>query len=272
MQFWESPMRSKFIASAAALGFALSAGSASAVAVNVQSFGTGPGGVAGAIAAQNLFHATAVHQIAFEDFEGITLNQVDDGAAFYQAALEPIETAVGDFSSVGGTGSGSTVVGDPEKLAVRDGSGTAGLRFNTSGGAGDSQYLDSNDTNGISWELPGSATFSPAYFDQLSFMTTDIDDVGSVTFELVIGGFGTVFSVSDFFGTTARPNGELLLFTILFDTLVSTADFALNIDAGDGFGIDSIRITATPLPAAAWLLIGGVAGLYGMRRFATKAA
>lgn len=266
-------MRTKLIASAAAAALFLSASAASAVSVGVKSFGSlekSSVNIAGALAAQDAFHLGTT-LVAFEDFESFTLTGTP---AYFQGPAGVITGATGTFASTGGSGTGNTVVGTASQVAVRDGSGTAGGRYDTSSAAAGGQYLDSNDTDGIKVAITNPPL--TAKFDRLSFMTTDVNDVSKLTFNLNIDGatpinIGTLLTTG--YKTNGfRHNGELLLFTLVFPNLISATDLALTIQANDGFAIDNLKLTATPLPAAAWMLIAGVAGLLGMRRFSTKTA
>lgn len=276
-------MRTKFIASAAAGALLLSAGAASALTASVTATKITNSGDAEGL--QYDFHAGS-SLVAYESFENFTLTAGGVGAnnpnaEFFQAVTEPLSTKVGDFSAIG-TGNGTTRVGEMGKVAVRNATGHTGSRFAVKG----DNWLDSNDTNGINWVATDQSPNNPGQqFDRLSFFSTDIDDVGSVKFAFTIGETNQSFSLATLLdltpnGTDAngaptyarRPNGELLFFTVAFDELIRTSNFALNIDAGDGFGVDSFRLTATPLPAAAWMLIAGVAGLFGMRRFSAMTA
>ena len=185
------------------------------------------------------------------------------GGAADSFSAATIETKVGDFTSINPAGSGTTDLNPTGQLHVRDGSGNDGGRFNTT--LGGFNYLDSNDNSGIFWSIPGSAALRP--IDRISFLATDIDDVGAATFNVSAGGdvLATKFSLaSELLGK--RPNGELLLFTLLFDSVVSNLTIAMNIDKGDGFSIDDVTVGQVPLPAAAWMLLAGLGGLAALGR------
>ncbi|MEM9343999.1 MAG: VPLPA-CTERM sorting domain-containing protein [Pseudomonadota bacterium] len=164
-------------------------------------------------------------------------------------------TGVGTFLSLGGTGSGGTVVGSGTELAIKnEGDGNLGGRFNTT--LGGEQFLDSNDAFGvgIAFDLGGSL------FDTIAFSLTDATDQGAtLTIEATDG---TAMSTS----LSGLGNGNLQLVTIKFDTLVSFAIVTLEDDIlNDGFGIDDVYVGTVPLPAAALLMLAGLGAVGALR-------
>lgn len=237
-----------------------SAANAATVSITAQSFGAGPASAGAARDAQAAFHSGAVRSTT-EDFEGFT---VSGSPASFTAPK--IETAVGDFENIDPARASGAPLSPADQLHVRNGSGNTSNRFNTT--LGGSNYLDSNDNNGILWKVPGSASLG--MFDQISFLATDIDDVGAVQFSLTAGGdvLDTVFnppapsaSVKNVAG-----DGELLLFTLLFSEQVSDLTVSMIGGTGDGFALDDVTVSAVPLPAAAWMLLAGVGALVGIGR------
>lgn len=240
--------------------------------VSVDIIGNGSGFAAAGVAAQTAFlSGLGAGVVGSESFEGFT-----------NGPLDPVfSTAVGTFTSAGpgtcftacaGSVDGTITTGSAgpiDDLAIFPAPGgvSSGSRFATEG----SKWLDSNDTAGIEWEIPGLAA-GLGSFDVITFLTTDIDDVGSVTFNLSGSTAGFTFDLPAELGTGKRPNGELLLWKVVFSDFITSEDVLLSIDGGDGFGIDSVKIAVTPLPAAAWLLMGGVAALFGLRRTARRTA
>lgn len=204
-----------------------------------------------------------------EDFEGFAEGNVADGWS---------ASAVGAFSSLGGTGTGGTVTdgldkgnfagNDGRQLALRDGN-VYGRRSTTSvlsGSKADDMFLDSNDTYGIRWE----ASLGGGLFKSLILTLTDATDMGGL---MRISVSGTSYMLS------GLGNGAQRIVEIAFGQGVTTASILFeNIDArgnpkrNDGFSIDDIALSAVPLPAGAWLLLGGFGALAALRRRGKPAA
>lgn len=250
----------------AGAGLALAlAGAASAASVNIAftHYAGNAAGIAAAKADQAAFLGTNMLK-ASEDFEGFKGSPArDNGKAASHPTTNPVVTGVGTFRSVGPNACGASCVDSSALLQVRAGNvGSSSVfgRYNTT--AGGMNYLDSNDNSGMEWEIPAGAGIGR--FDRISFLLTDVDDVGKITFNISTRGdaasaTGTILD--------ARPaNGKLSLVTMIFDEAVSDLFVGLNIDKGDGFGIDDVQISAVPLPAAGFLLLGGLAGLGAVSR------
>jgi hypothetical protein len=187
--------------------------------------------------------------VVTEGFEGADLGEVAGGSA--------LSTAVGSFATLGGAGTGQSVVGSGKNLAVRDGT-VFGRSNSTKGGA---RFLDSNDTWGISW----TAT-TGSLFDRLVFVLTDVADQG-VTWTMQVGE--TVTSLS------GLGNGSRKIVSVLFDDSVSSAQLTFaNMRRGvyatnDGFGIDDVAVNVAPAPVplpAGVLLLTGALGILGLWR------
>lgn len=195
-----------------------------------------------------------------EDFESYSEGNVDDGFA----------TAVGTFSSVGGTGSGGTVndpdpgfpgTNDGSKLTIRDGDvyGRTSTTAELSGNPEDDLFLDSNDTFGIDW----TASIGGSAFDQILLTLTDATDVGA-TMKIFAGGATYSFS--------GLGNGNTQIVLITFGSAVTEALISFeNFKDGshklnDGFSLDDIALSRVPIPAAGLLLLGGLGGLAALRR------
>jgi hypothetical protein len=244
---------------------------AAVVTVGIQSFGNIPDAsvnIVGAQAAQAAFHAGSA-LVASENFEGFAATPA--GVAGGSAGINPVPslgTAVGTFSFIAPT-NGTCIdscVTPKNALHVRSAvyPSTNFGRYNTSAGVGDKNFLDSNDTGGIKLVIPGAASLGA--FDRISFMATDIDDVGSVAFQISVSGTNLTVAGSSLLTTGFQKNGTLNLFTFVFDSFVTDVTIKMKIDSNDGFGVDSFVVSAVPLPAAAWLMLAGLGGLGLMSR------
>ncbi|MGR3515170.1 MAG: VPLPA-CTERM sorting domain-containing protein [Paracoccaceae bacterium] len=192
-----------------------------------------------------------------QDFESFGQGNVADG----------FSTNVGSFSSLGGVGSGGTVSGasftnNGAELALRTGNvfGRVSTTQDLTGNSADDTFLDSNDTQGIVWDVMLGAG---RMFDRIVFTVTDAAE------------FGNSMRITTSFGTTvvdAGANGLKRLVQIDFGEAVSSASITLGHFRGsnpltnDGFSIDDIAVSEVPLPASALLLLGGLGGLAAMRR------
>lgn len=245
----------------AGAGLALAlAGAASAASVNVTltQYAGNAAGIAAAKADQAAFLGGNILK-ASEGFEGFAASPAgNSGGAAGNPTTNPVVTGVGTFRSLAPNACGGSCVTPSEHLQVR--SGNVWGRYNTT--AGGANWLDSNDNSGMEWEIAPAAGIGS--FDRISFLLTDVDDVGKVSFNISTRG-----DVASATGTilNAKPgNGALSLVTMVFDHTVSDLFIGLNIDKQDGFGIDDVQISAVPLPAAGFLLLGGLAGLGAVSR------
>lgn len=266
-------MKHGILATVAACGMA-AAGAASAVTVEIKL--TEFGSVGAAIHAQNGFIA---HELAYEDFEGFCsyedrdTNRCDGGydtASLAENQGGPsggqLFTNVGNIRSLPGTGTGDSNVAPDDHAIVRSAAGMPGVfgRFDADGdrfGATDyNNYLDSNDNGGIRLNIPGASGID--MFNQLSFILTDIDDVGKIGFAIEAGpNFGGSPFSDIFMNDSKEGNGNIFLATLMFSEMVSDITVDMTIDEVDGFGLDSISASVVPLPAAGWMLLAGVGAL-----------
>jgi hypothetical protein len=229
------------------------AGAASAATVSVTGFGT----VADAVAAQNAFLA-GTEARGSEDFEGFTA-----GTKLVPGSATPLNSGIGLITAVAGGNPGSTAINPLTEAVVRSASapGTTetGRRYDADDTPNSTNYLDSNDNSAIKIAVSGIGMF-----DRISFMLTDIDDVGKIMFQLLVDGTQVYATPSD--AVLSQQNGRLLLATISLPDLVNNLELHMSIDSGDGFGFDGAKIHATPLPAPALMLLGGIAAFAAVRR------
>jgi hypothetical protein len=164
-----------------------------------------------------------------------------------------LSSQLGSFTGFGGAAKkGASQVQPRSKIVVRTGADGAFGRYNvTPGGL---NWLDSNDREGIDWSFaaPGDLTFR-----RLAFLLTDLDDMGSILFNISVNGALAVARP----GAESAGDGQLHLITLLFDTPVSSFEIRLVNGKGDGFGLDGARLAAVPLPAAGLLLLATLCGL-----------
>lgn len=232
----------KTISLAAALS--LAAGAASAASIKVETY------------SQEAYEAYLSGKTSIvEDFENIVPSS---------RQVSPVVTAVGTFDTLGGKGTGTSVIGDGTKLAVRtEGDNHSGRRNTTPGGQ---FYLDTNDTFGLKWDV---SFMNGASFDSVAFSLTDAADNGA---RLVISAMGDVLDT-----LINEPNMNQKFVVVSFEDMIDSAMIKLtNTNGGgkpktnDGFSIDdaTVSVAAVPLPAAGLLLMGalGALGLRGRRK------
>jgi hypothetical protein len=171
-------------------------------------------------------------------------------------------TNVGTFTSAGGQGNAGDTIDGGTALEVRNDNPLRSTRFNTSIGGG-SNWLDSNDAFGMTWEVGGLSKFNA-----LAFLLTDVSDKGA-QFSLSFTIGGTLYE--QVLGNAGRlADGGIYLVKILLPETVSALSIAMTNDRlNDGFGIDHVmvaRVAPIPLPPAALLLLTGIAGIAGFGR------
>lgn len=163
------------------------------------------------------------------------------------------------FSTLGGTGTGTSVTGNGKDLAVRTGNNAG--RVNTT--LGGSRFLDSNDTFGMKFDLFGTVAF-----DTILFTLTDVADAaGSLTITSGLASQTIAFK---------RANGLKDSVLVLLDGFTNSASVELRMNKlNDGFGLDDVtfgRSTETsgvapiPLPAAGWMMLAGLGAIGAFAR------
>ncbi len=202
-------------------------------------------------------NATSLGVLATEDFEGFSESNVANG----------VGTMVGQFSTIGGVGSGGTVKhagfdNNGAQLAMRDGNvyGRHSTTRLLTGHAADNMFLDSNDTQGIRWDV----SLGGSMFNTLVLTLSDAADTGAIM-EIMVGDMAYSFK--------KQGNGNHKTVIIKLDDMVSsTSVFFRNLNKNgglrinDGFSLDDIAVAAVPLPASALLLLAGVGGLGALGR------
>jgi hypothetical protein len=179
----------------------------------------------------------------------------------------PIQTDVGVFSRGGGAsdGSGQCIFGCTKPQVLSTSTSPFGGRKDTTNGAGDGQWLDTNDVSEIVWAFdltdPASVNdslFSSNTFNHLAFFMTDVSDQGA-TLEVTFANGSTAVET-----VTGQGNGTINFVTAKFGASATGASVTftntLNNITGDGFGIDDATI-AVPVPASVALLGVGLIGL-----------
>jgi hypothetical protein len=170
-----------------------------------------------------------------------------------------ISTGAGVFSGLGGVGSGGSAVTPYDEIKVR--SGVVGGRLNITEGG--SNWLDSNDTLGMSWVVDAAALNLAKGFRSLSFFLTDAVDTGA-TMTISAGESANALSVVRTIARNTQPDGMINFIALAFDETVQFARVDIrNSGLNDGFGIDEARVHLAPIPvpAAFGLLAAALAGL-----------
>ena len=267
-------MKKFLTATASSVVFGLSAGAASAVSVDITL--TEYDTVADAVGAWVDFIDLSDELLAFENFEG----QQFTGASAPVVGDGVLDTAIGSISTIetDPLANGGSAIAPFDQAQIRSfeqgewsfGRFDSDPDFPAGGGiaADQNQFLDSNDTAGLKFEITSDDVGGA--FDRIVMILTDVDDVGQVAFfgnaagEEVVANFS---ADTDANSNGKESNGDIFLLTFLFDELVDSATLFTFLDPGDGYGTDAIGVGATvPLPAAGWLLIGGLGGLAALKR------
>jgi len=259
-------MNYKAYIAAAIVAMAPAFASAATVDINFQAFGAkkNSADIAGAIAARDAFIGS-MPRITQENFDGYTACDNSNGTS---CAFSPLDTKVGRFEGINPSiTNGGSQVAPKDKIVVRKNTPNPFNRFDIEGT--DGNWLDSNDMNGISWDIPGNTGLSNIV--KIAFFLTDVDDVGKVQFELSANHNSLTNNITNN-PSGKLADGNLFLVTMLFSDAADGLNIRMVSGTGDGFGVDGITIAAVPLPAAGFLLFGALGGLAALRRRRKMAA
>jgi len=143
--------------------------------------------------------------------------------------------------------------------------------------------LDSLPCNGDEDLVPGSQGENGILGEDGSNIPDDSARGGTIILESLAGNVAFrltgVSAIDDgTFKVSTRINGTLTLLVqfVLGENETGIAGFnsgligvgdAIVIDYSGSGGIDSLGVQAVPLPAAAWLFLSGLAGVFGVKRF-----
>ena len=162
---------------------------------------------------------------------------------------------VGVFRGLGGTGNGLSAIEGGTEIQIRKGNNFGRINVLDPGG----NFLDSNDTEGFSWEFGN--------FDGLreaaAFITDPNDNGGLLRVDLEIDG-DTVWggSIAD-----SVPGDSRWLLTADLTGIAgdwTSAKFIFTSAVNDGIGISNATLSAIPLPAPILMLLSGIGVLGGI--------
>lgn len=213
------------------------------------------GNVADAPSTLNAFTA-GKRGFVTEDFEGFST----------KTSTDPLGTKVGTFAGFGtGKTSGACILGCDEIQVLSTANSPFSGRVDTTNGAGDGQWLDTNDKPEVVWSFDvadntsvSDADYAFDKFTDLAFFMTDVADVRAtltVTFDDGNSASDTI---------SGQGNGTINFVTAAFASPATSATVTFENTSGnirgDGFGIDDVTI-AVPLPATFGLFGIGLLGL-----------
>jgi len=137
--------------------------------------------------------------------------------------------------------------------------------FNPGGtGSGRGWYPNGGDRGYTEITLQNAATIS----DAAIFVGSGLPNPAAIGYELLFGG--VVIEAGTLSGTT-REFQWLSITNVLFDTIrlrdSVSASFAFRDGGLNGLALDFISVSAIPLPAAAWLFLTALGGMFVARHF-----
>jgi hypothetical protein len=172
--------------------------------------------------------------------------------------------AAGDFKGIGTCGFGRSVINDGCSPAAKSDptADHAYGRFDPLGG----EWWDSQDLAFVDWTVHSGTAFTSVTFA----LTDAFDQKASPKFGLLDSNFalavdGTLWSIAE-----RQANASINWITVDFGKAVTSASIHFFTRTNDGFSISSATVAPVPLPAAAWLLLGGLGALFGLRRKAAR--
>jgi hypothetical protein len=269
---------------------------ASASTVSVQYFNGGGNQSAAAIAAANtaftaLLAANPSSSIVVEDFEDQSsfgglferpnAQAPDNPISSAQGAMDPNDpnrnfgeiddvltgTAVGSFTTLGGTGNGTTCAAlsfngpSCDNIALQFAVPTLNGQANIIPDGG-MWSLNSNDTLGIAWTVN-----TGRYFDEVIFALRDPGDQGARRLT-IFDGQTKIFDSKDQNDafTQTLGNNDVLVVHVAFASAVQEAFINIETSSNDGFTFDGAAVNVVPLPAGIWMLLAGIGGFAALKR------
>lgn len=232
---------------------------ASAEAVPTLTFTSPSADTTAAVAAEAAFLAPAflAPGSITETFEGYTVY-----TAVTPTTYDPLSTPVGSFDqiSTGAIGGACNVVNGCVGLAILNSAASPfSGRFAAPPGAGNSKWLDSNDSPEMKFTLtPG--------FRAVGFYLTDPNDAGGRMRITGTDGTTASFTFDNIFGNSLRDgdSGYVSYLTIVDPVGIKDITF-LSGAPGDGYGIDTVTV-GNPVPEpGTLLLVGGGVGALALR-------
>lgn len=225
---------------AAAATLSLAAGASHAVSISITTFDI------------NEFNSLTTGNFTVEDFE-----------TGYSEGLLPgdLNTPVGVFSSTGGTGTGSTCDSARSLASLPDGDCETLALFASDPNNQENLVpddgvwsLNAADTTGIHW-----AVSTGSMFNRVVFGLSDAGDQGATVIVTADGSSEPVdFDLFD---------GNEKLVVVTFSSLVGSAEIEiLSSKVNDSIAIDGAAVGVVPIPAAGFLLLGGLGALAAVRR------
>jgi hypothetical protein len=217
--------------------------------------------------------------IADSGFAGGTPNVVPVGNSFGElAAAGYTSQRVGHFTTLGGTGGGSTCT----DLLDTDGGGCSQIALQYDPGInGQSNILptdgfwslNSADTDGISWT---AKLADGGMFRRIVFALDDPGDTGGRNLTIKLGDYELLDIDFDGLKALLGPGGEVngARWLAVIDLPSSVTEAVINIGAlqdyqkgrYDGFTLDGAALAPVPLPASVLFLLGGLGAMAMFRR------